>query len=234
MFKTDFDTQINSIQEKFSDFLNLQSLPAVKQITLPAGVDLEQIALEELGDATRWVEIAELNGLKAPFISQDLTFTGKNVLVPGDTLLIPQENIFGFSENPDGKDIPSTEGLSAVEKSLGTDFKLNDSFDLDLANNGDLSVISGTGNMAQAIVLKIQYEKGEVRNHPRLGVGVQVGSKFLSLEEIRDNLLNSLRQDSRVESISDVQLLRDGPALFMQFNIHIKKVDTPIPLKVKL
>lgn len=37
--------------------------------TVPSGATLEDIALVELGDASRWIEIAELNGLKAPYIS---------------------------------------------------------------------------------------------------------------------------------------------------------------------
>jgi hypothetical protein len=65
-------------------------------------------------------------------------------------------------------------------------------------------------------------------------VGVQVGRKFLSLEEVRDNLIYSLTQDKRVESIDNVALLREGPALYMTFNVNLKQVDTPIPLTVKL
>lgn len=39
-----------------------------REIVLPQGVTLEDIAFFELGDASRWTEIAELNGLKAPYI----------------------------------------------------------------------------------------------------------------------------------------------------------------------
>lgn len=234
LFKSEFERKIETIEEQFVESLDLQSLPAVKTITVPANTDLEQIALDELRDSTRWVEIAELNDLNAPYIVQDLTDTRTGVKKPGDKLLVPQEIQFGLSEAPQAKEIPATEGMSEAEKSLGTDLKLTKDMDLDLANNGDLAVIAGEANMGQAVVLHIGYEKGELKNHPDLGVGVQVGRKFLSLEEVRDNLINSLTQDKRVESIDNVALLREGPALYMTFNVNLKQVDTPIPLTVKL
>lgn len=234
LFKSDFQSRIDSIQQHFLESLNLQALPAVKQIILPANTDLEQIALEQLGDAGRWVEIVELNDLNYPYITQDLTATRSNLKKPGDTLLVPQQVRFGLSEAPQARDIPSTDGLSEVEKSFGTDLKLTENMDLDLANNGDLAVISGTENMAQAIILKIGYERGELRNHPELGVGVMVGQKFVSIEQVRDNLIATLSQDQRIDGVTDVSLLRENSALFMKFNVNLKNVDTPVPLKVAL
>lgn len=234
LFKSDFADRIQSITENFVDAIDAQALPAVKQIIMPADTDLEQIALDELSDATRWVEIAELNDLQSPYVVQDQSSQLSNVVKPGDTLLVPQDIIFGLSETPRAKEITSTIGLSEVEKSLGTDLKVDKNFDLALANNGDFAVVSGSNNMTQAIILKLQYEKGELKKDPDLGVGIEIGGKFLSLEDIRDNLVTSLNQDNRIESVTDIQLLRDGPALFMQFNVNIKQVDQPIPLTIKL
>lgn len=234
LFKSEFERKIETIEEQFIDSLDLQALPAVKTITIPANTDLEQIALDELRDHTRWVEIAELNDLNAPYITQDLTDTRTGVKKPGEKLLVPQEIQFGLAEAPRAKDIPSTDGLSEAERALGTDLKLTKDMDLDLANNGDLAVISGADNMGQAVVLHIGYEKGELKQHPDLGVGVQVGRKFISLEQVRDNLIGSLTQDKRVESVDNVSLLREGPALYMNFNVNLKQVDTPIPLTVRL
>lgn len=234
LFKSEFDASINDINEKFAEELNLQSLPATKQIILDGQTDLERIALVELGDPTRWVEIAELNDLKYPYIIQNLSDTRTNVAKPGDKLLIPQNIRQGFSDVSTVKEIPSIQGLSETERSFGTDLKVTKDMDLDLANNGDLAVISGTDNVAQAIILKIGYERGELKNHPELGVGVMVGKKFLSLEQVRDNLTATLTADKRIESLSNVALLRENSALFMTFDVNLTTVDTPIPLKVKL
>ena len=234
LFKSEFDASIADINAKFSDSLNLQSLPATKQIILNGRTDLERIALDELGDPTRWVEIAELNDLKYPYIVQNLSDTRSNVKKPGDKLLIPQNIRSGLSDVSTVKEIPSIQGLSETERSFGTDLKVTPEMDLDLANNGDLAVVSGTENVAQAIILKIGYERGELKNHPEMGVGVMVGDKFISLEQVRDNLNATLTADKRVESLSNVALLREGPALYMSFDVNLTTVDTPIPLKIKL
>jgi nucleoid-associated protein YgaU len=44
----------------------------MKTITV-AGVNLFQLALQELGDATQWNRIAELNGLIDPFLDGIVT-----------------------------------------------------------------------------------------------------------------------------------------------------------------
>lgn len=234
LFKSDFSTRIDSIQQSFVDELDLQSLPATKSIIMPGNTDLEQLALEELNDPTRWIEIAELNDLRAPFVVQDLSDTRSNIIRPGESLLIPQNIVEGLPTIPKGAPNRLVAGLSEIEKSLGVDLKVNDEFDLIIMNSGDVDMIAGLQNMAQAVVLKLGYERGELRNHPTLGIGVQVGSKFNTLEEIRDRILDSLLQDPRVETITGLSLRRDGPALFLNFEIIIKRVDNPIPLQVKL
>lgn len=234
LFKTEFAARIASIEESFSEDINLQALPNVRQITMPAETNLERIALEQLGDASRWPEIVELNDLKAPYVIQDTTDTRSNVVRPGETLLVPTNPVFGPSEIPQTKEIAATAGLSATEKSLGVDLKLNDDFDLALANNGDLSVSVGAQNMAQAILLKIAYEKGELLKNPTIGVGAQVGTKFQSLETIRDNFIKTLSQDPRISNLENISIRREGPALLMSFSVRIKNVDQPVPLTVKL
>lgn len=234
LFKSQFSDRIDDLQSRFIDQISLQNLPTVRQLTLVAGVDLEQIALEELGDATRWPEIAELNDLKSPYITQNPSDTRTNILKPGDTFLIPQEITFGLATTPPTKDITSTSGLSEIEKSFATDLKITDKYDISLGNNSDIEVISGSPNFAQGIVLKLLYEKGEVRKDPSLGVGIQIGSKFITIEQFRDNIVSTLQQDNRVDNVSKVQLLRDNNVLYISFEVKPKNVDIPIPLTIQL
>jgi hypothetical protein len=49
-------------------FSVLNPAGSVKEGPLPANLTLEDIALKELGDSSRWTEIADLNGLKAPYV----------------------------------------------------------------------------------------------------------------------------------------------------------------------
>lgn len=233
-FKSEVQERYNSIEEAFNNEIQLDALPAVATVILEGGVDLEDIALRELRDPTRWIEIAELNDLKAPYIVQDLSDTRSNIKKPGDVLLIPQNITDGFPDVETGTTNKLTAPLDEFQRSLGVDLKLSDNFDLILANNGDLELIASYENMAQAVILKFGYEKGELRNHPTIGAGLQVGSKFVSLEIIRDNVISTLSQDQRVSTISNVALLREGSALSLSFDVLLKNVDKPLPLKVNI
>lgn len=235
LFKSNFDDQISSLLTNFdTGELPLQTTSAVTQYVIPAKKDIERIALEQLGDSGRWPEIAELNGLKAPYITQDLSNTSSNVAKPGDSILIPAPIIFGFSEIQTSKSIPSTVNLSELEKSLGTDFKLTNNFDLAIGNNGDIQVVSGGDNMAQAVVLKLAYEKGELIKHPSLGSGLIIGTKFKPIDEYRDDIIRTLTQDNRVERILNLALLRESQSLSLSFEVKIKNIDIPVPVIIKL
>lgn len=234
LFKSTYDDRIQDMIDRFGGNLELVAETSVKQITYESGMTLERLAQIELGDSTRWAEIAEVNDLKAPYVTDDLTSTQTNVIKPGDTILIPIGARGSVSQVPAVKEIKTTRGLSEVEKSLGTDLKLTKDFDLSISNAGDLEVISGSDNMGQAILLKLSYEQGEVIRHPGLGVGLLVGTKAQSLEAIRDNVVTTLMQDSRVENVEDLSIRREGSAIYLTFNIRLKQIDIPIPLKIQI
>lgn len=234
LFKSSYDDRIQDMINRFNGNIDLLAEPAVRQITYQAGLTLERMAQNELGDSSRWGEIAEVNGLKAPYITDDYSSTLSNVLKPGDKVLIPTPARNGFSQVPPAQDIKTTVGLSELEKSLGTDLKLTPDFDLSLGNFGDLELISGAPNMAQATILKLSYEKGEVMRYPEMGANLLVGTKFPPIEQITDGVTNTLMQDTRVEGIEDLSIIRDGPAAYLSFKLRIKNVDIPVPIKIKV
>lgn len=234
LFKSDYPSRIADMNERFENEIALSAEAATKEIILPRDTDLERLAQIELGDSTRWVEIAELNGLKSPYIIQDMSDTTSNVKHPGDKILIPQPQVNPFSSAPAAKQIPGTANLSELEKSLGTDLKVTPDFDLSLGNSQDLLLISGGENLSQAVVLKLGYEKGELIRHPEIGVGLNIGGKFPDLITIRDDLVDTLTQDSRIDKLTDLAIRREASTLKMHFNIKIKQIDVPIPVEIKL
>lgn len=234
LFKSSYDQRIKDMVNRFDDNIELFAESAVRQKKYEAGLTLERMAQKELGDSTRWGEIVEVNGLKAPYVTDDLSSTLEGVLRPGDTYLIPTPARNGFSQVPAAKEIKTTVGLSELEKSLGTDLKLTADFDLSLSNSGDLDVVSGAQNMAQAVILKLAYQKGEIMRYPELGAGLVSGIKFPPVEVIKDGLTNTLLQDNRVDSIKDLSIIRDNSGAFLTFNLKIKAVDIPIPIKIKV
>ena len=234
LFKSSFDDRIKSVISSFENQIQLQALPAVQQIIMPAQTDLERLAQVYLGDSTRWVEIAELNDLRAPFVVQNLQEQMTNVVYPGKPILIPSPPKFGFSKLPSGKEITSGPNLSQLEKSLGTDLKLTPDFDLSLGNNGDLQIIRGADNVSQAVVLKLGYERGELIRNPSIGASLGVGRKFPALATIKDDLIQTLTQDPRIDKLENVELQRNGPELRISFQIKIKQVDIPVPVIIKV
>lgn len=234
LFKSSYADRIRDMESRFASAIDLEELPAVKQIIMPQDTDLERLAQIELGDSTRWVEIVELNDLKSPYVIQGQSDTTPNVVHPGDTILIPQPQIAGFSEAPRSKQTSSTVGLTELERSLGTDLKVTEDFDLALGNNQDLQVVSGADNISQAVALKLGYEKGELIRHPEIGVGIGIGRKFPLLTEIQENLVKTLLQDPRIESITDLAIRRESSTLKMHFNIKIKNIDIPVPVDIRV
>ena len=232
LFKSTFDERIKDMVERFGNNISLFAQPAVKQLKYEGGMTLERIALKELGDSTRWGEIVEVNGLEAPFITDDASETNPYILKPGSNFLVPIPAVNGFSDIQVTKDNKVTKGLSTLERSLGVDFKLTPDFDLSLSNSGDLELVAGSSNMAQSIILKLSYGKGELLHAPFIGASLIPGQKFPSLTTIKDGLLNTLLQDSRVDTVLDLNIQREGSALYLTFKVKLKQIDIPVPIKI--
>ena len=54
------------------------------------------------------------------------------------------------------------------------------------------------------------------------------------LNDIKDGIVNSLLQDTRIQKIDNLGLRRDGGSLYITFNIIVKQVDIPIPVQIKI
>ena len=255
LFRNSYADEVAATIAAFSDAIDLEVETASQEVILFHNEYLEDLALRTLDDATRWPEIAILNGLKPPYVTVKPRFAGLNDvtdfsrLTPeeqalfnmsttvasfGDKILVPAASFFGIVDIPPGAENALTAGLSQVEKNLGIDLRISDNYDLIITNGGDLQAIAGAGNMAQAVLTRLRYEKGELLSHPEIGVGLIVGTKARDLNSIRDDIIRSLKQDPRVEDLEDFTLLRVGPELRLRFRVRIKQVDQPIPLELSL
>lgn len=234
LFKSTYPERIAQVNSVFDNQVAYVAEPAVKQIKLPGQTSLERLALDELGDETRWVEIAELNNLKPPYISQDIRDSREFIKRVGDSIMLPQPKIFGFSNVPINRQSYITQNLSELEKSLGIDLKLGKDFDLELNNRGDLNLIVGTDNAAQALLLKIAYEKGDLIDHPQIGVGLVIGDKAPSVMSVKTDLIRTWTQDPRFEKISNLEIRRQGGSYRLRASLKLKNVDIPIPIDIKI
>jgi hypothetical protein len=235
LFKATFDEKITDMNNRFANNIQLVANQAVKQMKLSDGMSLERLAQQELGDATRWGEIVEVNNLKAPYIwLGDISQQPEGTVKPSDNILIPVPVLNGFSQIPNGKLNKLTTGMSELEMSLGCDLRIDSNFDLQLTSSGDLEIIAGAENMGQAVVIKLAYEPGEVMLYPQLGAGIIPGRKFPALNDVKDAIINTLLQDNRIETIQNLGLRKDGSAMYVSFDLKIKQVDIPIPVSIKI
>ena len=236
LFKSTFSDLIDDMNTRFANNIQLLASPAARQMKLPKNMTMERLALQELGDSTRWGEIVEMNSLKAPYIwNGDISLQPEATVKPGDRILIPSPIRNGFSQIPSGKLNKLTQGMSELERSLGCDLKIDSNRDLVLTNSGDFELIAGPDNMGQAVLIKLSYEPGEVLLYPQLGAGVIPGKKFPALDDVKDGIVNTLLQDNRIQRVENLGVIRGpGPQLSIKFDLKIKDVDIPVPVTLKL
>ena len=230
-----YEDSINTLKNSVPGNLpEVQTAVASREIIVPYNSTLERIAVKELGDYSRWVELATLNGLSYPYISDTVFFEDRKVLKSGDTLLVPIAGDSGFSNLPRGKDTALSTSLNEVERNLGVDLKLSNDRDLILNGANDFDISYGLDNAAQAIMLKLAYEKGDLLEAPEIGVGLKVGAKLENAGELKTRLINSLTLDPRFEKIDNVSVSRKGNLIRVNFSVKIKHVDTPINLAINI
>lgn len=301
-----------------------------KEGTLSDGQSLEDLALAELGDASRWTEIAELNGLKAPYVTSagprtsanytvesanfsdptqvndlqigyvflvpatptptgawagkgnylaeflggdktqasvwrfiypddgaiaSVTSTGESlrfangawteidlaelstdgVLRPGDKVKIPSGAPAPAATAIQGaRDNPYTTGLTSAEKSLAVDLSLTADMDLDLTPSGDLNVAVGVDNGAQAIVLKLLYEKGSLKKFPGIGTNLTPGKKLPDVATLRADVTSSLLQDSRIKNVTKINVIQVNGAVTLSFEVKFNDLGQPVPINIPI
>lgn len=193
---------------------------------------IQTIAARTLGNPDRYKEIVILNGLKPPYIS----LTGGNgTLKAGDVILIPSSD---GAAAPNGvkqnTQYQITKDLVHAERILGVDLRIDEDFDLVFANFGDYDLVAGLKNMAQAIVIKMGLDKGSLKRHPSVGAGLQTGVKTKNVQEIREDLVRSLRADNRIESIPFASVEQQGGTTIINMVIKVKNVRQPVPVSINV
>lgn len=119
------------------------------------GETIQKFALRVTGDAAKWVEIVNLNDLKAPYLAAE---PDDRVAAYGDMLMVP-----------------SAKSMATVESDpdavFGVDILLN-SGEL-LVENGDIKTVSGVKNYVQAIRHRVETNTGELLFHKEYGCRVR-------------------------------------------------------------
>lgn len=121
------------------------------------GDSMKRLALRELGDASAWVDIANLNGLVPPYIVDDEASLKPGVVLSGAVLMVPapvaMQTVTTNAAAVFGQDIGLTKKLIQVE-------------------NGDIALFSGVPNLKQALEHRIAVAKRDLMFHPEYGCWV--------------------------------------------------------------
>jgi hypothetical protein len=129
-----------------------------------------------------------------------------------------------------GPDSIYTVGLSALEKSLGIDLKINQNGDLELNNLNDIKLIRGVENASQAIFIKLSIEPGSLLYHPELGTDLQIGSKTKNALQIKTQILKSLSKDERFDGVEAFVTVL-GDIVLTDLKVTLANTGVEVPLQ---
>lgn len=122
------------------------------------GDTLQDVALRELGDASRWLELIAYNNLLPPYLVDDPQLARAGVIVTGRPILVPAPG-------------RRTDHID-VDSALGTDIQMGPGGDL-LTDGRDFVLVSGAPNLVQALRNRVNSDRGDLPYHPGYGGDVR-------------------------------------------------------------
>jgi phage baseplate assembly protein W len=175
-----------------------RTLTGYRFVSIDQNDTLQAIAARELGDASKWADLVNINGLTYPYLTGDPTLSGPNVRLYGQTIIVPAATVqLSAATDPDrvfGVDLRLTNGQLTAE-------------------NGDFALVKGRDNLKQAYQNRIATPLGELLFHLLYGCGVHALKGFvngptaalLAARYVKDALLADPRTDKVTASKATVQ-----------------------------
>lgn len=185
------------------------------------GDTIQSVAHQVLGDMTRWVELAEFNNLRHPYIVDTVEEKLKNpehLVTIGDILLVKvskgeqaqliaelrdtttydQEEIYALAL---GKDLD----LMPISNRLEDASYSNELLELKGNYRGDVATVRGVDNLKQSLFIRVTTPKGSYIGHPNYGSEVH---KYMGKKNTEENatqldleIERTLRTDRRVSNV---------------------------------
>lgn len=234
LFAEDPSAKAQQAENAFGGNIAVSQGASVKTITVDQGQTIVDLAAKYLGDALKWPDIVQANNLKPPFIVDDIDSTLKNVMKPGDSILIPLPTTSSVPQNDVLERRPINANLNALERNLGIDLMLNNANDLAVANN-DFKLIAGVKNALQALGLKFRVTPGELRYHPGYGFPLEIGVKTtdLTATDVFDATTSTILSDDRFSDIKNLQINFNNGIITVITKVVPKGGSLPVPLVLR-
>lgn len=209
--------------DRYTGFLEK---PVGQGDTLPA------IAARELGDARKWPELALINQLSPPYVTDGPRLPG--TLQPGSRIIIPVSKPLQSAQvlttgNPDT-------GGSQAEAHLGTDYewvqisKGQWGWKIDETHGAiDGTIASGIGNLAQALGTRLRTERGTNILYPDLGMPRLIGASQIEspATEVNLRVRQQVLADPRVERLHRASFEVDQDAVTVTITAQPVGASTP-------
>lgn len=220
-----------------------------KKHTIRQGDTLQSIAQLTMGSVDRWIEIAQYNNLRYPYIVSDPNHKLTNVehlVTWGDQIIIPEEVDLSDTEVNKlnrrdqeyimsltfGRDLDMTSNVSYYNR-YGTSDEI-----LGLTHNfaGDIETIQGINNLKQAITAKLLTRKGSLLLHPEYGSNLhnlfgkadETSMKLIEIEVCR-----VVQTDSRVTNCTLNHATVKQDSYEGSFTIEVQSLQDSFELLIK-
>ena len=227
-------TTANGIERLFDYRMKINQPLSVKITIIRRNETLEDIALRTLQDTGRWTDLAILNGLKYPYI-EEVGVAEDGTRGWGDRLYIPSGNTPKTNIIVPSRHSYITRDMTVNEKNLGVDIELNSDSDFIINSADDLDLVAGASNAVQAIQLLLSIEKGGLKYHPGRGVGLDVSiTNWTGVQTLLDDIKSNITSDGRFDEVSNLSLLRDGTAVYIDMKVRVADFDESIPIQLAI
>lgn len=188
----------------YGDFV--QRVYGWREVNVLVGDTLSAIALRELGDAGLWVDIANLNGLREPYLvatAQERAAQPKT-LAYGDKIRVPNTR-------------RSSVAVGSTFAQYGSDIGLwGGGVRVD---GGDLQVRSGLDNLSQAIIHRLGTDPGEILRHAYYGCHIRqvLGEKLNDVIRMLAQafIVESLREEPRIANLVRADIENAGDQVWV-------------------
>lgn len=165
----------------------------LKEVAIRPGDSMQTLAQRELGDGLRWRELVDINNLRPPYLiatmqeSERLPYT----FIWGDWIKVPSLAI--------------NDGAALGEDALGQDVLMING-DLATTDSGDLDLVAGHANFAQALRHRVVTPYASYLPHPDygceihylLGIGNSPAQLLLGAGMVRRAMLRDPRSNAIV------------------------------------
>lgn len=214
------------------------------EYTIKAGDTLQLIANDVMDDVSRWQEIAFVNRLRYPYISDEAEYGNiQGVRRTGDTLLLPV--------TVDRADLlPHSELVEMYQSTLGTDLGVftGDTASIELTRegiaefqagpSGDLARVRGAENLKQALLLRLATPLGTLFGHPTYGsrISTIIGTRGTAdnIHRLQVEVERTIRSDARIKNVPLIETELISDAVHMTIDIEPEDLDATLRLNLNI